>query len=274
MSRRWLRVFAAIFSGTLVGGSIALDTHLHHWWLGVLIGGATGGMLSALFQAIPALPSIWRTTVWQMRATGNSTLKLLLRVRGRLSYIPFIALAAVDSGLWAWIAVKVMTMPLAQSGVLFSVSIVAGTFFALMVFFGACGFVCTFAALFSESGLGKEEVYTLRAISVVGIPPVTIIALVFIISVGVWDARKKIIAGAISVVVFLRTFFVNWCRFIHAHEVVVCALWSAAGSYVIYARGGLSILGLALGAAAGVLYFEVVSVRLFKLVPRAAAQKP
>lgn len=279
MSFRWLRILTSIFFGMLIGGALALDFRSTWWWLGVVIGGGVGGSLSLLMCVFPHLPKAWRTTRWQLRNLGHPAPAFLSRVRHRALQFPFIVLGLIDCALWvlviATVSARMSEAPIAvQLATLFPIVTLACVVIMGLAVISLTSIWCFFSA---SDEHWRDDSWLVRGVAIGGIPPVTALALFAAVFIWVYEERAKIIASFVAAKkalwMFVRLLFVNSFRFVHKHEVVLCALWSAVGSFVVYLNGGYSVVGLVLGAAAGVLYFELVSVRLLKLAPR-VARKP
>jgi len=252
MSRSF-RIGFACFLGGFLGSFVGLQVSPAFWWIGLIVGFATGYLSyewRAVLRAIPKAGAAAWGAIPAREKRGDIAKDFTF---GMLvcAYVCFLILVATDR------------RPVGQLLPVFVPAwIMGGTFY---------GGICVLA------GQGGWHPWWLWRYLV---PP---ILLFYYLPKWLWMGHKKLwealpdylmgiiaIGGAILVLaIFVRDFLKFLFREIHSDIRLLCGTDAALGAAVGYFAGNPVIGGLA-GAALGVLNYEIISVRVLKVAPRRA----
>lgn len=262
-----LKVFLAVALGSFVGALVALQANASFWWIGLPVGGLIGYLSYKPMTVARAVPIAAREAAdlcgWTARALysvkhvfGWALLTfVLLFFWCTLAVFPigFVAIDAVNQKL------------------LFG-SLVVG-------FFGACFAVCGWGIC----GGSKDGQFTadlrktcrmLNPLIFFGIKlPCAIWKVIWsipivIIEVIIGSPRVAVVLFR-ALVLFPIRFVISLTRLIHTDERLLCGVDAAIGASIGYFTAN-ALLGALIGGIFGVLNFEILSKRVFKLVPRRA----
>lgn len=250
-----MKVFLACAVGAGTGTLVALQLNHFFWWLGLLAGGFTGYLSYEFSTIIKAVPRAWkRATSWRIsKETFQEYFQSLLVL------IPFSLLFTMYFGSLAIIAL------LDGNSINF-----AKPNFGVYLGFLICGIVLPLVLVFDKDlkSLNPKKFWLLFF----NWNPITVVIwqtprLVFwFLPRGIiWVAVRAPKAIRDTAVVF-GCFLWHLFRLIHSEKRLLCGIDAAIGTVVGYAVGN-ALVGALAGGVFGVLNYEIVSKRIFHLVP-------
>ncbi|RJQ14565.1 hypothetical protein C4553_00635 [Candidatus Parcubacteria bacterium] len=266
------KVFLSCFIGGFIGALVALQMTPMFWWVGMIAGFAIGYLAYEFNKVIAAVPKAWNKMrnsfpkLWNemrtlrpdavfWRAWGKAYLNLagdLLTIVG----FPFASLLTIM--LWGNPNPIVFLFPLITLGF--------PLFFAL--FITPHGNVHTLKETFRAGGLfnlSPFRVYfwILPKFFLYLVPR----AVFYHLPRFLWQKRNVIASGLIGFIHAVAIFSATWFRLIHSEIRLLCGVDGAIGAAIGFYFGNALIGGLA-GALWGVLNYEILSIRVLKLVPK------
>ncbi|MFH1990358.1 MAG: hypothetical protein ABIJ19_00690 [Patescibacteria group bacterium] len=252
-----VKIFFACAAGAGIGSVVALQFVAWLWWLGMLAGGLAGYILYDLQVVLSAIKTAWlqMTDDFSGKATIIVLKSLSCLVVGALSLV-----LTVVPGLilisWSFGGYDVADLSFIRIAFLAAVfwAILSISIWLSFLMMGDCcnaennriamgfGFLLIRSNpfLFYFYWLPKGIIWLLRRLP------------------GYCCKGAKIIGQ------FIKTVFV----LIHSNERLLCMVDAAIGVVVFHFTGNNIFLGMLAGGALGVINYEVISVRLLKLVPR------
>ncbi|MDQ5949021.1 MAG: hypothetical protein QG589_147 [Patescibacteria group bacterium] len=265
------KIALACFIGGVICGAVALAVTPEIWWLGVLAGFA-GGYISYEFRSVlAAIPLAWQSAKLaiprKLRQTKHDFWQWLIKPR------PFMYGGAVLTAVFFAIQFSVGNFnPLPHHVVpmteieIFAAVFSWGVFFWLCTPIGALIYGAT--CLLGNKGEDvdklnyQEAFYAFRK----GVP--------YILRFLGWTMWKYV-GLAISYVGYrIGSFLWHVIKLIHSEKRVLCGIDGALGgtlSYFLFRSYGMPIItvifGGLIGAALGVLNWEIVSKRILHVVP-------
>lgn len=263
------KIAMACFVGGAIGCAIALWATPIFWWLGLLAGFAGGYVSFEFREVLEAVPVAFRA------AAGESA-KLWAKAEARaIGWLkqphPFAySTAAVGAVFYALLNIAALspaTMT-AQIG-----AVVVSLYLAMIL--------VAFLSLVGFSVERRGDDVSLARVLENDVSPYRHIALLMAKGLGLvilYVPVGLIVVGLWRLVPFLGRFAWEVVKLIHSKERMLCGVDSAiaaAVSYFLFAVSAetlasqvvLVIFGGVLGAALGVINFEIVSKRVLKLVP-------
>ncbi len=255
---RTVKVFLACAIGALVGSLIALQINGVFWWMGLLAGGLTGYLSYEFSTVIRMIPRAWRmATSWRMNWA-------------RL-YSPLLSIARHILGI---VMMAVTFASYSVFGAIFNIyswNDVSETFVAFASIFFFFMLVC-FKPLITDVTMSSKEVVKYGVISLLCANPVVVSVwflprfLFWVLPRGIfWVAVRTPKAIRIIAVVLAR-FVYYLFRLIHSEERLLCGVDAGIGTIIGYISGNAFVGALA-GGIFGVLNYEILSKRVFHLVP-------
>jgi hypothetical protein len=259
MKQQTGKVFFACALGAFVGALMALQIRHAFWWVGLLAGFSVGYLAYEVKKVIEAVPVAWkRATSWRWHPD-----KAWWKAYGKLS------LTFLGCGLTLAIGFTALFagMQSVSNMILSSWTSVAG--WSMVVCLSIAGvYISLVAAICDTSMLENMK----RELSVVSNP----------CRFYFWIAPRGVYQGItilISILPELATdaknarnmigrFFAHLFRLIHSELRLLCGVDAAIGAAAGYYLGN-AIAGAIIGGLWGVLNFEVLSIRVRKLVPAA-----
>lgn len=242
------KVFFACAIGAFIGAVVALQINHHFWWVGLMVGFASGYLAYQSEQVVGAIPLAWRqTTSWRPdKVWWRSRYRNSMDVTGtRLTVmgVPFLMITAL--------------VTLFSRGQPYSVK--AGVLFSL-----ATVFVCVALSFFllGDTELQRASLSPLRTYFLV-LPKF----LLWTIPKHTPKVAPTVFRWIGHVVKTTMKFFGKLIYLVHSEIRLLCGMDAAIGAAVGYCLHN-AILGALIGGLWGVLNFEVLSIRILKLVPK------
>jgi len=268
MNRDALKIFIAFAIGAAVGTVVAMDVNRYFWWLGLLVGGATGYLSYEWRAVIHAIPAAYR-------AAGRIKLPSKSSLLCRFRFFVWGSAATLSFGAWMCIAFSPL-QPLALRG-----EVVLGGLCVLLML-GCCliatifTFVVVIITLAGGAGSSMDEFTdTFREITYIVSPPTVVFwhlprgvcfvarktphavaaTLCFALSVLILVPR-----GIVAAASFCMRF--GWQMFvrIHSERRLICGVDMLLGSVVGHFVGKAAIGALA-GGILGVVNYAIVTKR-------------
>jgi hypothetical protein len=264
MSRTTVKVFLACAIGSFIGTVVALQVNQNFWWTGLLVGALVGYLAYEFKKVVAAVPVAWQeaTSWWPEEEwwkvfwkSGIQIANIGLIVSTPLSIVFFFSPPQpIKTTCSLQIAVLVACIPPA-----FAVS---------------TGFLLA-AALPHESlkrDLMAMEMWPnfLRVYLWI-IPQLLLWTVPKYLFLGIWLVLKLAPAAAKALyraTKALGRFFWHLLVLIHSENRLLCFVDAAIGVATGYRFFHSAILGALIGGLWGALNFEVLSIRVLKLVPK------
>lgn len=267
------KIAVACFIGGVLCCAVALAVSPAYWWFG-LVAGLAGGYLGYEFrEVLAAVPTAWRRST-----TGTSD--LYKKMRGGVVVIwrffsephPFGHLGLVIAMLIAWSLYN----PNADFSILRALQLTFS--WGAMSFFSTM-FVCSLAKIGAEERksyfeASEEESARLLANGCTKKPATY------------WNVYWWIVVGAMTVIMLIPKhiiiFIWHLFKLIHSEKRVLCAIdgtlggaiayvWLHAPAISFFEQAALIFFGGLLGAALGVLNWEIVSKRILHVAENTSA---
>lgn len=269
--------------GALVGASIALQFQLLSWWLGLLIGAVTTGIVSYLSyefkEVIKAIPKAWNAVVnWRPNKAAYK--------------YKFITISAYTVGTFSFIALFVFIV---NNGIVFIAAlfgVLRGSLMeafsdGVMIAFILGTALSAFILVISLTNMGINTYYesmekqkiddNLKDAKwiLIYLNPLSIIYTgLYCLSCVIWKHRVKIARFLLKVLIFpftllniLRKFAWTLFKLIHSDIRLLCLVDGIFGMIIGYYLQN-PLIGAIFGAAFGMLNYRVVSLWWLKLKPK------
>lgn len=283
--------------GGAIGTAVALIVAAPFWWLG-LLAGFSGGYVSYEFRAVlRAIPQAWKMTVIAMRGVSSLLIDVAaglggqMRTFSRWFFAPhpilhtalFFGVTIGPSSVW-------VTRPFSWTVPIFTVLSLLVTALITMVVFWVVNLFSAVGALKLKPDLPCYHCdncllsWTYESVKEITIYRdlwwLTLRGIVYAVFVVVALLPFRFVVGLIDTtrasVRFTGIFFVILIRLIHSDKRLLCGVDAAIGTgvaYVTLARPEMTVVqhalviaaGAMIGAALGVLNYEVVSKRILRL---------
>lgn len=265
-----LKVLLSCFIGASIGTFVALEMSPMFWWTGLIIGGLVGYINYEFRKVITAISTAWHaTTSWQpdnvfwcnfFKLWPATTVFMTTAAIGVVTPLMF-GMIALDKEKPTITDLIVTGIGLAMSIILY------GAVFALSKLDDVK------KADSSEDYLAQQRkwMFSVNPLRVYLwlLPKSIALAIGWALCGLTWLFVKLFTRIPISIK-FWRTFLWHWFCEIHSEIRLLCGVDAAIGVAIGYFAGSVLTGGLA-GALVGVLNFEVLSIRVLKLVPRSAS---
>lgn len=253
-----IKVFVACAIGAFIGTVVSLEVNRFFWWIGLIIGGFAGYISYEFKKVLTAVLTAWR------KARGWQPNKEWWRsyVRETNNFAHFFTI-----GMTGGIFATTMFEPkMVQDGGWFAFSIIATSFPA--------GFLFGLVAVFGESDRLSTRFNFFRFYFWL-LPKWTLKGGWWLLKGGWWLLKGSpsilaavfwaVIIGAIVATKFTARFGKLLFREIHSDLRMLCGLDAAIGTVIGYFAGS-AIIGALAGGLWGALNFEILSIRVLKLV--------
>jgi hypothetical protein len=234
------KVFVACFLGALIGAFVALQVNHNSWWVGLIVGFATGYLSFEFKKVVSAAPQAWQAaSTWRWQPN-----------REWWRWYPMACLAAASY-------LSIVTFPI------FILAVIARN--TLMII-GTLVTTLAMSALFAGELIEWDSpAYTQMKITR---------ELRFnFINIYFWIVPKYLLKGAWWMIAGIPTvarvvwnFFRYFFRLIHSDIRLLCGTDAAIGACIGYFSHS-ALIGAIAGGMLGVLNFEIISIRVLKLVP-------
>ena len=247
-----VKVFLACAIGAFVGAVVALELNKYFWWVGLLVGGFVGYISYEFKKVVMALPTAWRKARgWQPdREWWREYLKLFVAV------INFgLNIAFPCAFLFKLLATLSLSEAFTTGSAIFSITV---------LFLMVVGFKNT-----------KPNTHQMKT-DLQQLPHFWKLYLwllpKWILKGSWWLMRRaptfaKELATAIArASIVARNFIVYLFKEIHSDIRMLCGLDAAIGAAIGYFAGS-AVIGAAAGGLWGTLNFEILSIRILKLIP-------
>lgn len=255
-NHRSLKIFLAVFAGSLIGGLVCRHIGFTFWWIGLLIGGLIGYLAYEPLAVLKAIPVAWHFACRLMGLSGR-----FLRENRGIILIIFLA----GQLAWFWLIVPLVLLANATSKLLSTWPIGSTYCFIMAIgFYGMLG-----------KGRNKPEVHRNYKLFLTHFNPVSLVFYTYPVYMyrltrdiikGCWHYRRApLVAGR-----FLSLFFWKLFLIIHSQERLLCGIDAAIGAALVYFLHYSPLIGAGLGGLFGVMNFEILSKRILKVVPAKA----
>lgn len=240
MEQRTARIFVSCSAGAAIGGLCALQWGMW-WWLGILVGGATGYLGYELPEVYQAMKKVKRENVFKNIKMASNVVSFLVSIG--LLFATVLVTVTAPAIVMQLQRVSVVTMDTKLTWY------EATSFLGLLLFVAVNLFL-----VFPEQPKGKYAIYkVLLAVS----PPM----------IWCYYPVKYIYRG----IKFLPTVFkeilhvlVAILVLIHSELRVLCMVDAGIGATVGFFSGSV-VIGALAGGILGVINFEIISKRLLKI---------
>lgn len=247
-----MKIALSCFFGAAIGAVIALEVHLYFWWVGALAGGLVGYIGYDVRRFIAAIPEAWNYAV---SGEGRRMAKqgLIAAIISSAILIPGVLLI---SGFVYQKQIHAFLPAGYQVGEVWSIyfGMSVASFLVLQVMLGHYIEVPKWKELEWMHALLLNHVALLLFTPVLAI----CIALAFVIGASV--VAFNVVRTGIR---FTKHLFI----LVHSEARLICGCDAAIGATIGFFAGSPLIGGI-VGAAVGVLNYEIISKRLLKLAPR------
>lgn len=252
-----MKVFLACALGAFIGTVVALEVNHYFWWVGPLVGGFVGYISYEFKKVIKAIPVAWRKArgwrpdwqYWRILSAGTFGTLGLFQTTTVFMLLFFSA-----------------TRPISVVNERFIIT----TFIVMTI----TGFVFGFAVLTAELE-GRPNQWDFALFRYSRTNPISMIFWVIpraMVRSIRWTWRHAPAGIEIAFVVgqelsgFAKRFSVELFREIHSDLRLLCGTDAALGAAVGYFAGN-ALIGALAGGLWGALNFEILSIRVLKLVP-------
>lgn len=260
-----LKVFLAVALGSFVGALVALQANASFWWIGLPVGGLIGYLSYKPMTVARAVPIAAREAAdlcgWTARALYS-----VKHVFGwaLLMFVLLVFWCTLVTFSIVFVAVDAVNQKL-----LFG-SLVIGCFGASMAM---CFWEMFTAPKDAQSSADlRKACRVLNPITFFGIKlPHAIWKVVWSVSIVIVEviigSPRVAVVLFRALVLFPIRFVISLTRLIHTDERLLCGVDAAIGAGIGYFTAN-ALLGALIGGIFGVLNFEILSKRVFKLVPQ------
>lgn len=252
-----MKVFVACAIGAFIGTIVTLEVNHYFWWLGLLAGGFVGYISYEFKKVVMAIPTAWRkASGWQ---PDQEWWREYCRcIFGSIGFTYTIMIPVLGPLLWFYPEVDLPER--INSTILYF-----GTTSLIGIFFGAL------LPLGFATEEMSEQVPYLNPFRIYFwlLPKWTLKGgwwflkeSPFFLTATFWDIVAVTIVATEFTVRFGKALF----REIHSDLRILCGLDAAIGTVIGYFAGN-AIIGAVAGGLWGALNFEILSIRVLKLVP-------
>lgn len=244
-----LKVFFACVLGAFTGTLVSLQINQHFWWLGLAVGFAVGYLSYEFKRVATAVPAAWRRTIgWRPSAMTKEmcSTAFLIQFNITMTLSPiFVILFLVTSHL-----------PLFFCAIALMASVSFASALNLLVFANI-------------EDVQRHEMLTRHRIAAKTWNPIYVYFRLPVKAFRfIWQKKLAIAHAVGSTFVKIGRFCKELVRLVHSDLRLLCGMDAAVGAVVGYYFHS-TIIGAFVGGLWGVLNFEILSVRVFKFVPRA-----
>jgi hypothetical protein len=251
-NHRSLKIFLAVFAGSLIGGLACRHIGFPFWFLGLLIGGLVGYLAYEPLAVLKAIPVAWRWACREMKLSGR-----LLRENWRTILLIFFA--GELAFFWVFVPITFLTGEISRTPL--SVWLI-GSFMCFCMSF------CVFYLMYDlkeGNKVWREYKFFLTHLNPVSLVlytiPVYWFRTTWYMIKGCWHHRQApLIAGR-----FLGLFFWKLFLIIHSQERLLCFIDASIGAALVYFIHYSPLYGALIGALFGVVNFEILSKRVLKI---------
>jgi len=247
MDRGNLKIFLACALGAGVGTLIALSVSVYFWWIGVVIGGFVGHLSYKFKAVVRAGRQAWQSVVrWRQSMELKAAIKFFF-------WFYLLASSAIISLILPLFLLLELEIKLSSFILLVALMIAGGGIFAtyLMILDST-----------TEEILKEKERTRLWLRKFVN--PVSVYF--YWLPRGVYFGGKRLIQKSpIAIITFFR-FIKTVFVLIHSEIRLLCGVDAAIGTVIGYFSDHV-LIGAIAGGIIGVLNFELISKRLFHIVP-------
>lgn len=242
------KVFLACALGALVGGLVALQFGPHFWWIGTLTGGFVGYLAYDFPAVLAAIPKAYRAArSWQPdKVYWRHLIRDVFGMLGILQCAAALLLAMVMMVMQD----PKMTLPMA----------------------GLCFLVWSFGGLplcFLLGVVDDRLPLTYRKTNPISVC-LWILAVLFRTTLlflhFLLQELQAVPARYRDLCFFVKCFSITFFREIHSDLRLLCGTDAALGAAVGYFVGN-ALVGAIVGGIFGVVNFEILSIRILKVVP-------
>lgn len=244
------KVFLACALGALIGSMVALQLG-SFWLVGVLVGGLTGYMTYEFKQVVSAVPRAWHAaTNWRPDVEPIKTFLL-----GSLSFALFL--------LTLFIGVMIISLPeTSEARHADFAATTASVFVSISIFCLAFGTVMGYVTRTSTQDR-RIVIFILKRFNPISFYLWYVPMSPFYLARLIYREKAEVALALKTLGLFLAKLF----RLIHSEVRLLCGVDAALGALVGYHFGN-ALIGAAVGGALGVVNFELISIRLLKVVPK------
>lgn len=262
---RSLKIGLACAFGAFIGSIVALELNQYWWWLGLLAGGGFGYLSYEFKTFLWAIPVAWNSVIhWHLDRKFWKNFVYFFMCQTSVYSTAFLAFAFL---------MYIASLPEDQGTDFFLFTIKFILPFPLLIM------AIVFAIHFSygtEEDIQKNRVEIKNFLTRANPFIVYFYYVPKYVSMAIWFVVRHIPSLFASIgrgfakigLAFPKLFKFVWTvfKFIHSEERVLCAFDAAVGAGIGFAYHN-ALVGMLAGGIFGVLNYEILSKRVFKLAP-------
>ena len=249
------RIVFACFTGAALGAVVALQLH-YFWWVGILVGGATGYLSYSFREVISAAVTAWNTLVGGLK--GRAWKAALLDALVVLAVLACVFVGAASALLLSVGALMLATTAPESSSVWAAVPAASGPMPIPRVFWISAVVGVLVLGSFLSAWILRSSDRKQAWMAVLGCIAIT--PLVLPAALGVVFLWAVIPKGARFMWRLARQTFI----LVHSQARLLCLTDALVGALIGYLCGN-ALIGGAIGAVLGLLDYRFTSVRWLKL---------
>jgi len=251
MDRGNLKIFLACALGAGVGTSVALSVSVYFWWIGMIVGGFVGYLSYEFKAVVRAGRQAWQSVVrWRQSMELKAAIKFFF-------WFYLLASSASISLILPLFLLLELEMKLSSFILLVALVIAGGSIFATSLIILDMILDSTTEEILKEKE--RTRLWLRKFVN-----PVSVYF--YWLPRGVYFGGKRLIQKSpIAIITFFR-FIKTVFVLIHSEIRLLCGVDAAIGTVIGYFSDHV-LIGAIAGGIIGVLNFELISKRLFHIVP-------